>query len=48
MPYLLHPLWRLSLQFDEDGITMQEVPKDIHKEFTHRGGVSKIKNSKYP
>ncbi|WP_445375112.1 HNH endonuclease [Photorhabdus tasmaniensis] len=28
----------------ENGRTMQEVPKNIHKPFTHRGGVSKIKN----
>ncbi|WP_072033084.1 HNH endonuclease [Plesiomonas sp. ZOR0011] len=31
-------------------LTMQEVPSDIHKEFTHRGGVSTIKqgNKKCP
>ncbi|NIF24409.1 hypothetical protein F3J40_22815 [Pantoea sp. Acro-835] len=29
----------------ENGITMQEVPKNIHSNFTHRGGVSKIKKS---
>ena len=27
----------------ENGVTVQEVPSDIHKEFTHRGGVSTIK-----
>ncbi|EIV5803320.1 HNH endonuclease [Klebsiella aerogenes] len=24
---------------------MQEVPKNIHRRFTHRGGVSKIKSN---
>nr|WP_254611678.1 HNH endonuclease [Serratia proteamaculans] len=24
---------------------MQEIPKDIHSSFTHRGGVSKLKKS---
>ncbi len=28
---------------NEDMKTMQEVPKDIHRKFTHRGGVSGIK-----
>ncbi|WP_082038733.1 HNH endonuclease [Vibrio rotiferianus] len=27
----------------EDGVTMQEVPKAIHAEFTHRGGVSNFR-----
>ncbi|WP_346733115.1 HNH endonuclease [Photorhabdus luminescens] len=27
----------------ENGKTMQEVPKKIHRPFTHRGGVSNIK-----
>nr|WP_226375673.1 HNH endonuclease [Pantoea stewartii] len=27
----------------ENGVTMQEVPKDIHERFRHRGGVSAIK-----
>ncbi|EHM3444058.1 HNH endonuclease [Salmonella enterica subsp. enterica] len=27
----------------QNGTTMQEVPKNIHGEFTHRGGVSNIK-----
>ncbi|NEK83780.1 MAG: hypothetical protein G3W58_21545 [Pantoea ananatis] len=27
----------------ENGVTMQEVPKKIHRRFTHRGGVSHIK-----
>ncbi|WP_314725855.1 HNH endonuclease, partial [Serratia entomophila] len=27
----------------QNGVTMQEVPKEIHSSFTHRGGVSKIK-----
>ena len=26
----------------QNGTTMQEVPKNIHSEFTHRGGVSTI------
>ncbi|EIV9525824.1 TPA: hypothetical protein MEB24_000257 [Klebsiella aerogenes] len=26
-------------------MTMQEVPKNIHRRFTHRGGVSKIKSN---
>ncbi|MEL7571255.1 MAG: HNH endonuclease, partial [Eubacteriaceae bacterium] len=30
----------------EDGETLQLVQKDIHKEFTHKGGISVIKNSK--
>ncbi|MFP1787703.1 RHS repeat-associated core domain-containing protein, partial [Lonsdalea quercina] len=30
----------------QNGKTMQEVPKDVHSEFTHRGGVSNIKNKK--
>jgi conserved hypothetical protein len=25
---------------NENGTTMQEVPTDIHRRFTHRGGVS--------
>ncbi|QWT43189.1 hypothetical protein [Dickeya dadantii] len=25
---------------------MQEVPKDVYSEFTHRGGASNIKNKK--
>ncbi|HEM8662665.1 TPA: HNH endonuclease, partial [Klebsiella aerogenes] len=29
----------------QNGITMQEVPKNIHRRFTHRGGVSKIKSN---
>lgn len=29
----------------ENGVTMQEVPKEIHSNFTHRGGVSKIKRT---
>ncbi|MBN3818327.1 hypothetical protein G3N57_17700 [Paraburkholderia sp. Se-20369] len=29
----------------ENMVTMQEVPKDIHGEFTHRGGVSNLKKS---
>ncbi|MGS0897309.1 HNH endonuclease [Burkholderia stagnalis] len=28
----------------ENMVTMQEVPKDIHGEFTHRGGVSNLKS----
>ncbi|EIU8053909.1 HNH endonuclease, partial [Salmonella enterica subsp. enterica serovar Havana] len=28
----------------QNGVTMQEVPKDIHSRFTHRGGVSNIRN----
>ncbi|ELY3774574.1 HNH endonuclease [Cronobacter dublinensis] len=27
----------------ENGVTMMEVPKDIHERFRHRGGVSAIK-----
>ncbi|HAU9493690.1 hypothetical protein HLY12_11245 [Escherichia coli] len=27
----------------QNGKTMQEVPKSIHREFTHKGGVSNIK-----
>ena len=29
----------------QNGITMQEEPKNIHRRFTHRGGVSKIKSN---
>ncbi|HGY2645482.1 TPA: RHS repeat-associated core domain-containing protein [Klebsiella aerogenes] len=29
----------------KNGIAMQEVPKNIHRRFTHRGGVSKIKSN---
>lgn len=28
----------------QNGTTMQEVPRDIHNEFTHKGGVSNIKS----
>lgn len=28
----------------QNGTTMQEVPRDVHSEFTHRGGASTIKN----
>ncbi|WP_268989585.1 HNH endonuclease [Enterobacter ludwigii] len=28
----------------QNGIAMQEVPKSVHSEFTHKGGVSNIKN----
>nr|WP_254606715.1 HNH endonuclease [Burkholderia contaminans] len=28
----------------ENMVTMQEIPKDIHSEFTHRGRVSNLKN----
>jgi hypothetical protein len=34
-----------SWHHHEDGKTMQEVPTDIHKNFTHRGGVSEGKKS---
>ncbi|AST69699.1 hypothetical protein BFG07_14055 [Kosakonia cowanii] len=27
----------------ENGVTVMEVPKDIHERFRHRGGVSAIK-----
>ena len=30
---------------NENGTTMQEVPTDIHRRFTHRGGVSILKNN---
>ncbi|AYH03383.1 hypothetical protein F6Q07_10340 [Pectobacterium parmentieri] len=26
--------------------TMQEVPKDVHSELTHKGGASNIRNNK--
>lgn len=29
----------------QNGTTMQEVPKSIHRRFTHRGGVSRIKGN---
>ena len=29
----------------QNGTTMQEVPKNIHRRFTHRGGVSNIKKN---
>ncbi|WP_279609232.1 HNH endonuclease [Burkholderia anthina] len=28
----------------ENMVAMQKVPKDIHGEFTHRGGVSNLKS----
>ncbi|EPN1932892.1 HNH endonuclease [Cronobacter dublinensis] len=30
----------------ENGVTMMEVPKDIHERFRHRGGVSAIKRKR--
>ncbi len=33
-----------SWHHHENMVTMQEIPKDIHGEFTHRGGVSNLKN----
>jgi hypothetical protein len=34
-----------SWHHHEDGKTMQEIPTDIHKRFTHEGGVSGMKKS---